>query len=315
MKNYFLPAALVAASAWLGGCSSVSKTAYPPLHADNSPAAIKRGEGIFRGDCEACHRQGGSQQASGGKLSELPEMLGTFYAANITSHPTAGIGKATDEELARIIRYGVNREGKLSIMPPSAMGDADIQAVLGFLRSADPLFAPDPTVQPPQEPSFVGKIGIKLALDVPDRPAQGIPVPAKGVTPEYGRYMAHDVHDCAGCHSPGRDGTGKKAFSGGNEFRTLDGSTVQSSNITFDATGLEGWTLEDFTRALRDGLGRDGAPVRHPMPRYRGPDDTDMRALYEYLRSVKPVKHEIPGGHKPAPAAQVAQPGKTLASK
>lgn len=301
---------LMVGSALLSGCASVSQTAYPPIQADRSPEAVARGESIFRGACEGCHRGPDSQRVTGQPMKDAPGWLGRLYTANLTSHPTAGIGAAKDEELARVIRYGVSRDGRLIVMPASIMGDKDLAAVLGFMRSRHPLFEADATVAPRSEFSFLGGLAIGLVMHVPDHPASGMPVPPKGPTLEYGRYMAH-VLDCAGCHTDSFDpkaADGSKGFSGGREFLGADGKPIRSANITFDATGIQGWSLEDFTRAVRDGLA-PGAIVRYPMPRYRGADDVDMKAMYEYLRSLPPRRHEVPGARlhsTPAPGAPSA---------
>jgi cytochrome c553 len=188
------------------------------------------------------------------------------------------------------------------------MGDKDLAAVLGFMRSPHPLFEADATAAPRTRFSFLGALAWGVVSKVPDHPASGIPVPAKGPTLEYGRYMAH-VLDCAGCHTNSfdpKDADGPKGFSGGREFLGADGNPIRSSNLTFDATGLQGFSFEDFTRAVRDGLA-PGAIVRYPMPRYRGADDVDMKALYEYLRSLPPRRNDVPGARPhSAPAAPSA---------
>ncbi|PTL84485.1 c-type cytochrome [Vitiosangium sp. GDMCC 1.1324] len=302
---------LLVGSALLSGCASVANTAYPPIQADRTPEALKRGESIFRGACEGCHRGPDSQRVTGAPMKDAPGWLGTLYTANLTSHPTTGIGSAKDEELARVIRYGVSRDGRLIPMPSSIMGDKDLAAVLGFMRSQHPLFEPDATVAPRTDFSFLGGLAFGLVTRVPDHPASGMPVPPKGPTVEYGRYMA-SVLDCGGCHTDSLDpeaANGSKGYSGGREFLGADGKPIRSANITFDATGLQGWSLEDFTRAVRDGLA-PGAIVRYPMPRYRGADDVDMQAMYEFLRSLPLRRHEVPGARPhsvPAPGAPSAR--------
>ena len=299
---------LLVGSTLLSGCASVSRTAYPPIQADTSPEALARGESIFRGACEGCHRGPDSQRATGAPMKDAPGWLGSLHTANLTSHPSAGIGSAKDEELARVIRYGVSRDGRVVPMPGSPMGDKDLAAVLGFMRSQHALFEADATVAPRTRFSFLGGFAWGLVSKVPEHPSSGIPVPAKGPTLGYGRYMAH-VLDCAGCHTDSldpEDAHGPKGFSGGREFLGADGNPIRSSNLTFDATGLQGWSLEDFTRAVRDGLA-PGAIVRYPMPRYRGADDVDMKALYEYLRSLPPRRHDVPGA-RPRTAPEAMAP-------
>jgi mono/diheme cytochrome c family protein len=294
----------------VAGCAGTVRAPYPPIRADASPAALARGATIFHASCEACHRGGDAETVSGAPLRELPSYMGSFYAANLTSHPTAGVGSATDEELARAIRYAVSRDGRLMVMPSYAMGDADLAAVLGFMRSGDPLFAPDAQPAPRSEFSFIGGLGFRVITgnDPVERPASGIPVPAKAATLEYGRYMAHDVYDCASCHTDGfspNKTEGDDVFSGGMSFLDPEGNKVRSSNITFHETGLAHWTLEDFTRAVRDGLAPDGSALRSPMPRFRGMDAVEAQAIYDFLRSVPQKDNEVKGARPRLTATSV----------
>lgn len=301
---------LLAALPLLAGCAGTVRAPYPPIRADMSPEALARGATIFHASCEACHRGGDAETVSGAPLRELPSYMGSFYAANLTSHPAAGVGSVKDEELARAIRYAVSRDGRLMVMPSYAMGDADLAAVLGFMRSGDPLFAPDERPAPKSEFSFIGGLGFRMVTgnEPAERPASGIPVPAKAATLEYGRYMAHDVYDCASCHTDGFSPTkteGDDVFSGGMSFIDPEGNKVRSSNITFHETGLAYWTLEDFTRAVRDGIAPDGSALRSPMPRFRGMDAVEAQALYDYLRSVPKKDNEVKGARPRLTATSV----------
>lgn len=269
----------------------------PAIKADTSPAAVARGAVIFHTMCESCHRGADSEHASGTQMKEIPPPLGTFYSANITMHPTAGIGALNDGQIARAIRYGVDHLNHKSMIATFGMGDADVAAVIGFMRSGDPLFTPDPKVMPHSELSFLGKIIFSTSgmSAVPNRPASGIPVPPKTDKVAYGRYLAHEVFDCAGCHTTGfnPDKTqGADVFAGGFEFKDPTGATVFSPNITFHETGLAKYSQQDLARAIRDGLRPDASVVRPPMPRFRGVDDEEVAALYEYLKTVpqKPTK-------------------------
>ncbi|WP_240358675.1 c-type cytochrome, partial [Myxococcus vastator] len=301
---------LFVGAALLAGCAGTVHAPYPPIRADLSPAALERGASIFHASCESCHRGGDAETASGAPLRELPSYMGRFYAANLTSHAEAGIGAMTDEELARAIRYAVSRDGRLMVMPSYGMGDADLAAVLGFMRSGHPLFTPDSVPAPPSEFSFFGGIGFRFITgnEPVERPASGIPVPPKAATREYGHYMAHDVYDCASCHTEGfspRKTEGDDVFAGGMAFVDPEGRKVHSSNITFHETGLAHWTLEDFTRAVRDGLAPDGSVLRSPMPRFRGMDAVEARALYDYLRSVPNRENAVKGARPRLTAASV----------
>jgi mono/diheme cytochrome c family protein len=287
-----IPVLLLGAMVVLANMADRPVTApTPPIKADTSPEAVARGAAIFHSMCESCHRSPGSERVSGNHMAEVPAFLGKIYASNITLHPTAGIGKLKDEDIARVIRYGVTHDNRMTLMASSAMADSDVAAVIGFIRSGDPLFEPDPNVPPRTEVSFVGKVVLMLAggMSPPDRPASGIALPPRTDKVAYGRYLAHDVLDCAGCHTPGFDAAkvdGPEVFSGGFEFPDGNGGTMIAPNITFHETGIGKWTLADFTTAVENGLRPNGAGVlRFPMPRFRGFAPEEMEALYEYLKS------------------------------
>ena len=65
-------------------------------------------------------------------------------ASNITSHRTKGIGAWSDAEVKRAITQGVSRDGR-TLKPPmdfaaySRMTDADLDAVVAWLRTVPPL--------------------------------------------------------------------------------------------------------------------------------------------------------------------------------
>lgn len=105
---------------------------------------------------------------------------------------------------------------------------------------------------------------------------------------DRGRYI-FDAAGCFGCHT---DVKGKGATLAGGRALTTPFGTFYSPNITPDPkSGIGGWTLEDFTRALRRGTAPDGGsyyPV-FPYPSFTGMTDADVAALWAYLRTVPPV--------------------------
>ena len=76
-----------------------------------------------------------------------------------------------------------------------------------------------------------------------------------------------------------------------------------SANLTpDDETGLGKWTEKTFIDALRTGkhLGK-GRPILPPMP-WQGigtATDSDLKAIYAYLRSIKPLKNAVPDPIEP----------------
>jgi mono/diheme cytochrome c family protein len=121
---------------------------------------------------------------------------------------------------------------------------------------------------------------------------------------ERGAYLVNTIMACGTCHTP-RDAGGKpiadKALSGGLVFNT-PALSATASNITPDKeTGIGGWSDAEIKRALVEGMRPDhgrlaGIALAAIMPAnfYKAllPDDLD--AIIAYLRSVKPVRNEVP---------------------
>ncbi|CAM3810274.1 c-type cytochrome [Corallococcus sp. ZKHCc1 1396] len=293
----------------------------PTIAAATDPEAVKHGQFVFRAVCEDCHRQDSSGRVSGGFMKGVPSIVGRVYAANITSDKQAGIGAMSDGELARAIRYGIKRDGRRHVIMASyAMSDEDLAAVMGFMRSDHALFAPYETPHPKNEISVPGRVAMALALgSVPlDRPASGLKAPPKAPTVEYGEYLARGVYECVNCHTPGLNPSkvnGSKAFTGGFKYSETATSTVYSTNLTFHATGMGGWTQEQFARAMREGVTPAGYVMRSPMRRFRGMDDVEAEALYRFLQSLPHVDNAIPlGTAGRVKAGQEGGPEKLFAS-
>jgi mono/diheme cytochrome c family protein len=100
--------------------------------------------------------------------------------------------------------------------------------------------------------------------------------------------MLAGAGNCTACHTArgGQPGAGGRPF-------TLPIGTFYSSNITPDAeTGIGSWSEAAFTRALREGIARDGRhlfPV-FPYDHFTKLTDADINALYAYVMSRPPVK-------------------------
>ncbi|HRD56692.1 MAG TPA: diheme cytochrome c-553 [Ferruginibacter sp.] len=77
------------------------------------------------------------------------------------------------------------------------------------------------------------------------------------------------------------------------------GFTSFAPNITSDATGIGAWTYEQFKRAFTQGKwkGQEGSrTLLPPMPwqSYAAMVDEDVQAVFEYLKSTKPVENVAP---------------------
>jgi hypothetical protein len=72
-----------------------------------------------------------------------------------------------------------------------------------------------------------------------------------------------------------------------------------AANISSDTTGIGMWTEQQFFTAIRKGLskGLEGnRPLLPPMPwvAYKNFNDEDLKAIYAYFKSTKPVKNVVP---------------------
>ncbi len=132
--------------------------------------------------------------------------------------------------------------------------------------------------------------GICQAADQPDQTAAVI---------KRGEYLA-TAADCSACHTA----PGGKPFAGGLPIATPLG-TIYSTNITPSAEfGIGRYTEENFSRALRRGVRRDGANLYPAMPytSYAKFTEEDAHALYLYFtQAVKPVEQRPPPTKLPFP--------------
>jgi len=104
---------------------------------------------------------------------------------------------------------------------------------------------------------------------------------------DAGRYVA-TASDCIACHTA----NGGKPFAGGRAIASPIGN-MYSTNITPEkTTGIGSYSLNDFDRAVRHGIAKDGTSLypAMPYPSYAKMNDQDVRALYAYfMHGVEPV--------------------------
>ena len=72
-----------------------------------------------------------------------------------------------------------------------------------------------------------------------------------------------------------------------------------SANLTPDSTGIGSWTEATIFKAIREGKykGLDNTrPLLPPMPwqEYRNATDEDLKAVFAYLKSNKPIRNVVP---------------------
>ena len=119
----------------------------------------------------------------------------------------------------------------------------------------------------------------------------GLLAAAGQASAEFGRYLT-DAGNCFSCHTQ----PGAAPFTGGVAFQTPFG-TLYSSNITPDAaTGIGGWNIEDFRRAMHEGIGAGGRRLfpAFPYTAFTNISNADVDAIFAYLRTVKPRRYSPP---------------------
>jgi mono/diheme cytochrome c family protein len=285
----------------------------PAIRASLDPAVIERGRYLALGaaHCGECHgagkEPGAPQDAtvlSGGIEFHLP--VGTFRVPNITPDRETGIGRYSDDEIARMLRYGVrpNGEALLPFMPFSDLSDADLGAVIAFLRSQKPV----KHAVLPHDVNWLGKIVKAFVLEPRGPSGPTVASLPPEVTPAYGRYLAHSVGNCVGCHTKVDLRTGALAapiFSGGAVHPSTQeqGKSFVAPNLTPDPRWgwLEGWSETAFVSRLRAGGVHQGSPM--PWEAFSRISEDDARAVYRYLKTLPPVA----GGPDPKDRNSVAK--------
>jgi mono/diheme cytochrome c family protein len=116
---------------------------------------------------------------------------------------------------------------------------------------------------------------------------------------ERGSYLVNAVMVCDLCHTPrGKSGLiMEKRFSGGSQVWDTPAYTVRGTNITPDReTGIGAWSDAEIKRSLTEGTHRLGRPLspQMPFPFYKILTPRDLDAVVAYLRTLAPVRNEVP---------------------
>jgi hypothetical protein len=82
-----------------------------------------------------------------------------------------------------------------------------------------------------------------------------------------------------------------------------------AANLTPDETGIGNWREEQFFYAIREGKYKglpESRPLLPPMPweMYRHMTDDELKAVFAYLKSIKPISNVVPLAVVPAGGMQ-----------
>jgi len=293
----------------------------PDISASSDSTIIARGKYLAYGPahCAHCHvpldkivevEQGKEIPLMGGFTFNLPPAK--LFAPNITPDPETGIGKLSDGQLARAMRHSIKGDGRpmFPLMPFQGLSDEDLTAIVSFMRAQPAVKHEVPT----KSYTMLGKALSTFGMLDPVGP-KNTPPKAVFIAPtiEYGAYLANSVANCNGCHTERDLKTGAfvgEPFAGGFYFEPdafSNGYSFVSPNITPDKTASVIGQMDEtaFISRFRQGRVHAGSPM--PWGAYAKMTDLELKALYNYLQTVKPVKKNYD--------QIVFEPNETYASK
>ena len=235
--------------------------------------------------------------SGGEKFDHGAGFPGEVYSPNITPH---NLKNWTDGELYRAITAGVKKDGSaiFPLMPYQSYGKMDkedIYSIIAYIRTL------------PEQASEMPKRKLDFPLNfivntIPKKPTPQ-PIPPANDSIAYGAYLVNSA-GCGECHTK-KDGASPvegMEFAGGMNF-VLPSGSVFSANITPDPeTGIGKWSREQFIgrfKAYADSsykpakVGEGEFQTIMPWLMYSGMKDSDLEAIYAYLKTLKPVKNKV----------------------
>lgn len=242
--------------------------------------------------CFACHTQvgdEGTQAYAGGPKLETP--FGDFYAPNITSSLSYGVGSWTLTDFEAALRQGRMRDGlpyypAFPFLSYRSLTDADVADLFAALQATTPVDRPGNA----HDLSFPFNIRIGL------KPWRWLFATTSSLainqeTPiGRGRYLVDAVAHCGECHNP-RNSLGAfiPPYLGGN--REIPGG-VSAPPIYSAALSRMDWTEDDLFYFLADGMLPDGDFVGGSMVEVidfgtSKMSEDDRRAIAHYLFSLQ----------------------------
>jgi cytochrome c2 len=279
------------------------------IHIALTPQRIVRGKYLANhvSLCMDCHSQrdwskpigeiaadklGGGGDNFGAELG----VPGTIYVPNITPYR---LRSWTDGEILRALTTGERKDGSAiyPLMPWPAfskMDREDLYAIIAYLRTL-------PAIKTADYPKPVLDFPENILIHTLPRKTDSGHIPLTSDTVNYGAYLVNAA-SCSFCHSQKKDGKviAGLDLAGGVGF-PMGGKTAYSANLTPDQeTGIGNWTREafvdrfkSFTDSAQKADKKSIAPSLMPWYDYSGMTTTDLKAIYAYLRSLKPIRNKV----------------------
>jgi hypothetical protein len=298
--------------------TSLPNIEVPDIKVEVTPERIVRGQYLANNvmGCIDCHSKRKTdinsfppdENSLGANAMPFDEKLGftigTLYPSNLTPF---NLKNWSDGEIYRAVVNGVGKDNHVlfPIMPYKnycKVDKEDIYSVIAYLRTLEPIETNDPKSEVSKFP-----LPIIMRLFFPEE-AQHNPIPDMNDKVKYGEYLV-TAASCGDCHTPmdGGQPVLDSAFAGGFEMISLTGKKIQSPNITPDEeTGIGKWSEDYFVGRFaeyRDSsksnqkIGPDDFHTEMPWVTYSGMKDEDLRAIFAYLKSIKPIKKLVKRGN------------------
>jgi len=277
-------------------------------HFESTPDRLAHGKYLVEAvtGCLGCHspadlRKAGTPPLEGkiGAGSPWPDkQLPWLVAPNITPDKQTGAGDWSDDTFARAIREGIGHDGRalFSVMPYAnyrSMSDEDLASIVVYIRSLPAVHNELPKTKIPFPLNF-------LIKNMPQPVVAAVANPEVSSPVRRGAYLV-TMGSCADCHTPQERGQAIPGmdFAGGFVF---DGPTgvVASSNITPDPSGISYYDETLFLRAIHEGkVGARQLNAVMPWSFYAKMTDEDLRSVFAYLKTLKPVNHHVDSAEPP----------------
>jgi mono/diheme cytochrome c family protein len=273
-----------------------------------TPQRLARGKYLVDGvlGCFGCHTDAdwskpgappiAGKEGSGHVWSD--QGMPWLIASNITPDKETGAGTWSDDMLARAIREGIGHDGRtlFPVMPyPSyrEMSDEDLASVIAYVRTVPAVRNQLPMTKMPFPLNF-------FIQNVPQPLTAAVPAPDQSTAVARGAYLAR-MGICADCHTPQEKGQPLPGmeFAGGFLLHEPRGDVV-SANITPAASGIGYYNDTSFVKAMH--IGKVGArPLHASMPWYfyGKMTDDDLKSVFAFLQTLKPVKHQLDNTEPP----------------
>jgi mono/diheme cytochrome c family protein len=304
----------IATAAYITSCKGKDKEVKASGSADSMQKVLDRGKYLAENvaGCFDCHSKRdftkysgpptpGTELGGGMLFDQHFGIPGMIYSRNITPDNETGIGTWTDDEIIRAMTQGINKNGDtlFPLMPYvnfNHMAKSDLLSIIAFLRTVKPIKNKVPARQLPFPISmaYPGPKALQASVDMNVLPPESDKV-------AYGAYLVN-LADCGTCHSPlTKDGPDRtREYAGGYMFE-LPTNKVQSANITSDsATGIGTWTEERFLNKFtpyREEKNYNYDPGHEntimPLSLLAGMTDSDLKAVYAYIRTIKPISNKV----------------------